>query len=143
MFSPVLKLSNTSSLFFSLSLPFISSFTPFHFYGIFNPTVLFQLNLGLSMDSTTFVISHFSLFLHHLIFNLSLHFLFPPSTLVTTLSLPFHLVCLMVYPLSQLSSFHFPFSISFSFINLCIYLPSFQLSFLPSIFRFHWSLFPH
>ena len=61
MFSPVSQISIPSSPFFSLSPPFISSFTPFHHFGIFNTTVLFQLKLGLSMDSTTFVISLISL----------------------------------------------------------------------------------
>ena len=61
MFSPVSQISNASSPFFSLSPPFIYSFTPFHHFVVLIPTVLFQLNLGFSMDSTAFVLSLISL----------------------------------------------------------------------------------
>ena len=126
MFSPVSQNSKPSSIFFSLSPPFISSFTPFHHFEVFNPTVLFQLNLGLSMDSTTFVLSHFPHFLHHLILNFS-SFLFPQSTLLKTLSPPFHLMCLMVYPLSHLSSFSLISLVPFPFLS--------TLSFSISLFQ--------
>ena len=116
MFSPVSQISNPSSLFFSLFPPFISSFHSFPSFWSF-----YSNNL-VSIESGTFnglnnlhSLSYFPLFLHHLIFNLS-SFLFPPSTLAGTLSPPFHLVCFMVYPLSQLSSF--PLISSFPFHSL-------------------------
>ena len=72
------SLTNLESLF-----PLLLTLSSIHFFlhsspsfWSFGPTVLFQLNLGLSMDSTAFVFSHFPLFLHYLIFNLSLHFSF-------------------------------------------------------------------
>ena len=74
-------------------------------------------------------------------------FLFPPSIFAVTLSPPFHLMCFMVYPLSQFSSFplifsHFLFSISLSFTHLSS-ISLLQQSFLPFLFHLHWSLFPH
>ena len=132
MFSPVSQISNPYSPFFSLSLPFISSLTPFHHFGVFNPIILFQLNLGLSMDSTTFVISLLFLSLPqspHLQY-LPSSFL-PPSTLVLTLSPPFHLMCLMVYPLS-LNSLHF---FSFPLFHFTLFHPSLSLHiFIPPVF---------
>ena len=88
MFSPVSQISIPSSPFFSLSPPFISSFTPFHRFGVFNTTTSLQLNLGLSMDSTNFVLSRFSLFLHHLILNFfifSLSFIYLARNSLTSL----------------------------------------------------------
>ena len=155
MFSPVSQISNPSFPFFSLSPPFISSFTLFRLFVIFSAIVLVQLNLGLSMDSTAFVFSLLFPF-----FPPSPHlqslpsFLLPPSTLFLTLSPPFHLMCFMVYPLSTLfisSILLIPFSHLTHFFIITAFpffhLPSSLVS-LPSLssisFPFHYHpLFLH
>ena len=136
MFSLVSQISNPSSLFFSLSPSFISSFTPFHHFVVFKTTILFQLNLALSMDSTALLLS---LSFHslppspHLQYISS--FLFHQFSFIITLSTPFHPVCLMVYPLS-LNSLHFilfPLS-HFTLFHLFLFpnLNDNSLSFFPS-----------
>ena len=145
MFSPVSQTSNPSSPFFSLSPPFISSFTPFHHFGVLIPTVLFQLNLGLSMDSATFVISFISLsssiisssiysFISLSFINLAYNSLTSlPSDVFNGLSSLFQFSS---FPLISSFPFHSLSSLSSS-ISL------FQQSFLSSLFHLHWSLFPH
>ena len=61
VFSSLTNLNSLFSLLLTLSSIhfFLHSFPSF---WSLNPTVLFQLNLGLSMDSTTFVLSHFPFF---------------------------------------------------------------------------------
>ena len=139
MFSPVSQISNPSSPFFPPS-PFISSFTPSTILEFSISTVLFQLNLGLSMDSTTFVISLISSLPPSPHLQSLPSFLLPPSTLVLSLSPPFHLMCFMVYPLSQFSSFplisSFPFH---SLSSLSSSISSIQQSSLPPIWCFQWT----
>ena len=123
MFSPVSQISIPSFPFFSLSPPFISSFTPFHQFGVFNPTILFQLNLRLSMDSAAFIISLISLSSSITSSSISLHFFFLHQLGGNALtSLPSD----VFDGLSSLKSLfipsHFLFSISLSFIPLSLYI---------------------
>ena len=113
------NLTNLQYLF-----PFLLTLSSTHFFLHSFPSFWdFQNNNLVSIESGTFNglnnlrwLSYFLLFLRRLIFNLSL-FLLPPSTLIPTLSPPFHLMCFMVYPLSTLfTSSHFLFFISLFFI---------------------------
>ena len=109
---------------FQILFPLLLTLSSIHFFLHSFPSFWsFSSNNLVSIESGTFnglnnlrwLSFLFLLFLHHLIFNLP-SFLLLPSTLVLTLSPPFHLMCFMVYPLSQLSPF--PLISSFSFHSL-------------------------
>ena len=105
MFSPISQISTPSSPFLSLS-SFISSFTCFHHFGVFNTTILFQLNLGLSMDSTAFIISLISTFpLHFLCFRF-----IPPNISYNSLSSLPSSIFTGLSSLTYLRSFSIPLS---------------------------------
>ena len=130
MFSPVSQISNPSSPFFSLSPPFISSFIPFLNLRKYGKTILLQLNLGLSMDSISLLLSIISL-------------LSPVATSIVYFSISFFSFSLNSNSLTSLPSDVFnglsslsSLSISSRFLlfRFTLFHPSFFWLFLTTIF---------